>query len=57
MFLLLWNALTPSRLWECVFAVCFHEIRVVELLKVMGVNVSRLLFGNTALIINISALV
>ena len=46
----------PSRLCDCVFVVCFYEVTVVELIKVMGVNVSGLLFGNSALIINISAL-
>ena len=56
MFLPLWNALLLSRLCECVFVVCFYEVTVVELIKVMGVNDSRLFSGNTALIINISSL-
>lgn len=53
---LLWNALPPGWLEKCVFVVCFYQVAVIELIKVMGVNVKSPLFGNTALIIDICAL-
>ena len=36
--------------------ICLYQVAVIELIKVMGVNVKSLFFCNIALVINISAL-
>ena len=54
--LLLRNPVPPRRLEECVFVVCFYEVAVIELIKIVGVYVKSFFFRNPALIIDISAL-